>query len=188
MPIAAYPLLLALRYASLATLIATLIALPLACILARSRSPSSDLLDAAANLPLVLPPAVTVYYLLATLQRWPLEFNWHTAVALSAIYTLPLLFRMTRAGFEATDRSFEDAARSLGAGEWRIFWRVTLPLTWRALAAAILAGFVRAFADFSATAIIANRAETGWLLLPAGALALAGLYAGNRLRRGREPA
>jgi molybdate transport system permease protein len=186
MPIAAYPFLLSLRYAGLATLIAILIAIPLACLLARSRSPGSDLLDAAANLPLVLPPAVTVYYLLATLPRWPLEFNWHAAVAVSAIYTLPLLFRMARAGFEAADSGFENAARSLGAGEWRTFWRVTLPLTWRALLAAILFAFVRAFADFGATAIIAARAGTGWLLLPVGALALAALYAGNRVRRGQE--
>jgi molybdate transport system permease protein len=186
MPLDWSPLWLSLRFAGLATMFAILMALPLACLLARRRFTGSDLLDAAANLPLLLPPAVTLYYLLAKLGRWRLEFNWHAAVALSAIYTLPLLFRMARAGFEATDPSFANAARSLGAGEWRIFWRVTLPLTRRALLAAVLAGFVRAFADFSAAAIIATRDESGWLLLPAGGLALAALYAGNRVRRGQE--
>jgi molybdate transport system permease protein len=183
MPLDWSPLWLSLRYAALATLLAILVALPLAWLLEHRRFPGCELLDAAANLPLVLPPAVTVYYLLAALGRWPLEFSWHAAIAVSAIYTLPLLLRMTRAGLAAMDHSLENAARSLGAGEWRTFWRVTLPLAWRALAAAILAGFVRAFADFGATAIVRSRAGTGWLLLPIGALALAALYIGNRLRR-----
>jgi len=187
MPLDWSPLWLSLRYAGLATLLSILFALPLAWLLAHRRFLGSELLDAAANLPLVLPPAVLAYYLLAAQRRWPLDFSWHAAVALSAIYTLPLLLRMTRAGLEAVDHSFENAARILGAGEWRTFWRVTLPLAWRALVAAILAGFVRAFADFGATAIVASNAGTGWLL-PIAAAALAALYIGNRVRHGQVPA
>jgi molybdate transport system permease protein len=147
-----------------------------------------ELLDATANLPLVLPPAVLVYYLLAESGRWPLHFSWHAAVAVGAIYTLPLLLRMMRAGLAAVDHSFENAARGLGAGEWRTFGRITLPLAWRGLLAAVLAGFARAFADFGATAIVASGAGNGWLLLPAAMAALAALYLGNRLRRGLSPA
>src|ERR1019366_487653 len=161
MPLDWSPLWLSLRYAGLATLFAILVALPLAWLLARRPFPGCELLDAAATLPLVLPPAVLVYYLLAALGRWPLHFSWHAAVALSAIYTLPLLLRMTRAGLAAVDHRFENAARGLGAGEWRPFSRVTLPLAWRALLGAVLAGFVRAFADFGATAVVANDANNG---------------------------
>lgn len=185
MPLDWSPLWLSLRYAGLATLLSILVAAPLAWILARGRFPGCELLDAAANLPLVLPPAVLVYYLLAALGRWPLHFSWHAAVAVSAIYTLPLLLRMTRASFAAVDHSFENAARGLGAGEWRTFWLITLPLAWRGLLAAALAGFARAFVDFGATAIVASGAASGWLLLPAAAAALAALYFGNRLRRGQ---
>jgi len=185
MPLDWFPLWLSARYAALATLLSLLLALPLAWLLGRRRFPGCELLDAAANLPLVLPPAVLAYYLLAALGRWPLRFTWHAAVGVSAVYTLPLLLRMTRAGLAAMDHSVEDAARSLGAGEWRTFWRVTLPLTWRALMAAILAGFGRAFADFGATVIVASHAGTGWLLLPIAAAALAALYLGNRLRSGQ---
>lgn len=185
MPLDWSPLWFSLRYAGAATLVAMLLALPLAWLLERRRFPGCDLLDAAASLPLVFPPAVLAYYLLAALGRWPLQFSWHAALALSAIYTLPLLVRMTRAGLQAMDHSLENAARSLGAGEWRTFWRVTAPLTWRALVAAILAGFVRAFADFEATVIVASPAGTGWLLLPIAAVALAALYMGNRMRRAR---
>ena len=185
MPLDWSPLWLSLRYAGLATLFAILVALPLAWLLARRPFPGCELLDAAANLPLVLPPAVLVYYLLAALGRWPLHFSWHAAVVVSAIYTLPLLLRMIRAGLAGVDHSFENAARGLGAGEWRTFWLVTLPLAWRALIAAVLAGFVRAFADFGATVIVRSSAGTGWLLLPIAAVALAALYFGNRLRRGQ---
>jgi molybdate transport system permease protein len=183
------PLWLSLRYAGLATLLSILVALPLAWLLTHRRFPGGELLDALANLPLVLPPAVLVYYLLAVLG--PLDFSWHTAVAVSAIYTLPLMFRMTRAGLEAVDHSFENAARSLGAGEWRTFRLVTMPLAWRALLAAVLAGFARAFVDFAVTALLANAASIGptvWPLVPIAAMALAALYIGNRVRRGQVSA
>jgi len=179
---------LGLRYAGWATLLAMLVALPLAWLLTHRRFPGCELLDAAANLPLVLPPAVLVYYLLTASGRWPRHFSWHAAVAVSAIYTLPLLLRMMRAGLWAVDHSFENAARGLGAGEWRTFWRITLPLAWRALLAAALAGFARAFGDFGATAIVASGAGNAWLLLPVAAAALAALYIGNRLRLGLVPA
>jgi ABC-type molybdate transport system permease subunit len=113
-------------------------------------------------------------------------------VAISAIYTLPLLLRMTRAGLAALDPSFENAARGLGAGELRTFWAVTLPLAWRALCAAVLAAFARAFADFGATALLASDSidagVLGWLILPIAAVALAALYAGNRVRGRQVPA
>ena len=188
MPLDWSPLWLSLRYAGLATLLAALVALPLAWLLAERRFAGSELLDAFANLPLVLPPAVLVYYLIAESGRWKLAFHWHAAIALSAVYTLPLVLRIMRAGLAALDPSFENAARGLGAGEWRCFRLVTLPLAWRALVAAVLAGFVRAFVDLCATALLASGAVTPWLLLPIAALALAALYLGNRLRRERAPA
>jgi molybdate transport system permease protein len=186
MPFDWSPLWLSLRYAALATLLAMTVALPLAWVLAHRRFRGSELLDALANLPLVLPPAVLVYYLLTVMS--PLRFSWHAAVAVSAVYTLPLLFRMARGGLAAVDHGFEDAARGLGAGVWRTFWRVTLPLAWRALFAAVLAGFARAFADFGVTVMLATAASGGptlWPLLPIAAVALAALYIGNRVRRGQ---
>jgi molybdate transport system permease protein len=183
------PLWLSLRYAGVATLFSILLGVPLAWWLAHGSFAGRDLLDAIANLPLILPPAVLAYYLLAAIGRWPLVFNWHVAVGLSTVYTLPVMMRMSRAAFAAADPSFADAARGLGAGEWRIFWRVTVPLAGRALTAAVLASFARAYADFGITAIVArhsgNANDTGALLLLVGAVAFAALYAGNRMRRGQ---
>jgi molybdate transport system permease protein len=184
MPLDWSPLWLSLHYAGLATVFSMLLALPMAWLLAQRRFPGSELLDAAATLPFVLPPAVLVYYLLATLGRWNLTFSWHAAIGVSAVYTLPVLLHMMREGFEAVDYSFENSARVLGAGEWRTLWRVTLPLAWRGLFAAAVTGFVRAFADFGATAIVAGNARSDWLLLPVAAVALAGFYFVSRVRRG----
>jgi len=190
MPLDWSPLWLSLRYAGWATLLAILVAMPLGWLLEHRRFPGSKLLDAGANLPMVLPPAVLAYSLLAALGRWPLHFNWHAAVGVSAIYTLPLLVRMTWPGLAAVDHSFENAARSLGAGEWRIFWRVTLPLSWRELFGAVLAGFDRAFLDFFLTALVRSKATFGaaWLILIIGAVAIAALAFQNQAWRGRVPA
>ena len=173
---------LSLRYAAAATLLASLIALPLARLLARRRFPGSDLLDAAAGLPSIFPPAVLAYSLTAA------RFSWNAALVLSVIWTALLLVRIFRADLEAVDHSFENAARSLGAGEWRLFWRVSVPLGWRALTTAVLAGFARAFADFGAAMVVKDPAGTGWLIAPVAAAALAALYFGNRMRRARVPA
>jgi len=189
MPVDWSPLWLSLRYAALATLLSLLAGLPLAWLLTARQFPGRELLDAIASLPLVLPPAVLAYYLLSALGRWPLVFHWHAAVVVSTIYTLPLLMRMSRSGLAAVDHSVENAARSLGAGEWRVFWRVTLPLAWRVLIAAVLAGFARSFVDFGITAIVAggatDAAQTATLLLLIAVAALTALYIGNHLRRGQ---
>jgi molybdate transport system permease protein len=161
----------------------------LAWLLARGPFPGCELLDAAASLPLVLPPAVLVYYLIAAQGRWPVVFNWHAAVALSTACTLPLVLWISRPGFEAVDRSFENAARGLGASDWRVLWRITIPLVWRALLAAALAGFARSLADFGLTIMVAaGVAGVTTLALLALAIAIIGLgalYLGNRMRRGR---
>lgn len=192
MPFDWSPLLLSLRYAGLATLISILAGLPLAYALARRRFPGRDLLDAAASFPLVLPAAVLVYYLLAAFGRLPIPFHWRAAVGLSAFYTLPLFVRMARSGLEDVDHDFEKVARSLGAGEWRVFWRITVPTAWRTLAAALLAAFARSLGDFGLTAILAanvkDTANTGALASILLAATFVALYAGNRLRRGQVPA
>ena len=97
------------------------------------------------------------------------------------------MLRTTSSRFAVVNRSFRNAAAILGAGEWRIFWRVTLPLAWPALTAAVLVGFARAFADFIVTAVFATNAGAGWLL-SAALLALAALYGGSRVAAAQVPA
>ena len=164
-----FPLWLSLRVATLATMLAIVMGLWLAWVLANREFSGKEILDAAITLPLVLPPTVLGYYLLVLLGRtspighlyeWtfgqPLVFSWQAAVVAALVHSTPLLVKSARAAFESVDRSYERAARTLGASEMRLFWSVTLPLTRRSILAASALAFARALGDFGVTLMIAG--------------------------------
>ena len=74
----------------------------------------------------------------------------------ATIHSIPLLVKSARAAFESVDRNMENAARTLGVSEWRIFFRVTLPLARRSIMAATVFAFARALGDFGVTIMIAG--------------------------------
>src|SRR5271154_5921234 len=164
-----FPLWLSLRVAALATLVSLALGLWIAYVLANRNFRGKEVLDAAVTLPLVLPPTVLGYYLLVVLGRaspvghlyeWvfggPLVFTWQAAVVASLVHSTPLLVKSARAAFESVDRSYERAARNLGATELRLFWRVTLPLVRRSVLAAAALAFARSLGDFGVTLMIAG--------------------------------
>jgi len=169
MPIDWFPLWLSLRVATISTALALAIGLWLAWTLANRTFRGKELLDAAVTLPLVLPPTVLGYYLLVLLGRasplgklyeglfgGPLVFTWQAAVVAALFHSTPLLVKSARAAFESVDRSYERAARNLGASELRLFWRVTLPLARRSVLAAAALAFARSLGDFGVTLMIAG--------------------------------
>ena len=169
MPIDWFPLWLSLEVASAATVISVLAGVWLAWVLANKSFRGKELVDALTALPLALPPTVLGYYLLVVLGRsswlgraWeavtgaPLVFTWRAAVIASTLPAIPLLVKSSRAALENIDRAFERAGRSLGASEWRLFWRVSLPLARRPIAAATALAFARSLGDFGATLMIAG--------------------------------
>jgi len=169
MPIDWFPLWLSLRVAFVSTAIAFGVGLWLAYILANWEFRGKEVLDAAVTLPLVLPPTVLGYYLLVLLagnsplgKLWesifgsPLVFTWKAAVVAALLHALPLLVKSARAALESVDRSLERAARNLGASEWRLFWRVTLPLARRSILAAVALAFARSLGDFGVTLMVAG--------------------------------
>jgi molybdate transport system permease protein len=164
-----FPLWLSLRVAGLATLVALVLGLWLAYLLANREFRGKEVLDATVTLPLVLPPTVLGYYLLVVVGResslgrlyeWifdgPLVFTWQAAVVAALIHATPLLVKSARAALESVDQSYERAARNLGASEWRVFWRVTLPLARRSVLAAAVLAFARSLGDFGITIMIAG--------------------------------
>src|SRR5947209_8467277 len=164
-----FPLWLSLRVAFLSTALALAGGLWIAYLLANREFKGKDVLDAAVTLPLVLPPTVLGYYLLVLIGRasplgklWeglfgsPLVFTWKAAVLAALLHSLPLLVKSARAALESVDRGYERAARSLGASEWRLFWRVTLPLAHRSILAAIALAFARSLGDFGVTLMVAG--------------------------------
>jgi len=169
MPIDWFPLWLSLRVAAISTVLALAIGLWLAWMLANRLFRGKEMLDAAVTLPLVLPPTVLGYYLLVVLGRhspigqlyeWvfggPLVFSWQAAVVAALFHSTPLLVKSARAAFESVDRSYERAARNLGASELRLFWRVTLPLARRSILAAAALAFARSLGDFGVTLMVAG--------------------------------
>jgi len=164
-----FPLWLSLRVAVISTAVALVLGLWLAWTLANRQFRGKEVLDAAVTLPLVLPPTVLGYYLLVVLGRnspvgelyeWlfgaPLVFTWQAAVVAALFHSTPLLVKSARAAFESVDRSYERAARNLGASELRLFWRVTLPLARRSILAAAALAFARSLGDFGVTLMIAG--------------------------------
>jgi molybdate transport system permease protein len=86
----------------------------------------------------------------------PLVFTWQAAVVAALLHSAPLLVKSARAALESVDHSYERAARTLGAGEWRVFSRVTLPLARRTILAAVALAFARSLGDFGVTIMVAG--------------------------------
>jgi molybdate transport system permease protein len=164
-----FPIKLSFAVASAATLIALVAGSALAWLLARKRFPGRNLIDSLITLPLVLPPTVLGYYLLVLLgtrsslgaflyQRLGirLTFTVGAAIIAATIHALPLVTKSLRAAFEGVDTELESAARTLGLGSGKIFFRVTLPLASRGVLAATALAFARALGDFGVTIMIAG--------------------------------
>ncbi len=169
MPIDWFPLWLSLRVAGLATALSLALGLWLAYLLAKRPFRGKATVEAGVALPLVLPPTVLGYYLLVLVGResplgrlyeWatggPLVFTWQAAVLAAMLHAIPLLVISARAALESVDRSYERAARNLGASEWRVFWKVSLPLARRSILAAAALAFARTLGDFGITIMIAG--------------------------------
>jgi molybdate transport system permease protein len=157
-------ILLSLRVAIVATLVATPLAVAVAWLLARREFWGKSLLDAAIHLPLVLPPVVTGYLLLLTFGRrgligaWLADhlglvfaFRWTGAALACGIMSFPLLVRPIRLSIEAVDRRLEQAAATLGAAPRQVFLTVTFPLALSGVLAGMVLGFAKALGEFGAT-------------------------------------
>jgi molybdate transport system permease protein len=163
------PLLLTLKVAGWATLLATIGGIAIAFAIARLRFPGREMADAMMTLPMVMPPTVLGYYLLVLVGRrgvigeWlyaklgiSLIFTWQGAVIAAAVVAFPLAYKAARAAFEGVERQYEQAARVLGQSEIEVFLRVTLPLAWRGILAGAMLAFARAMGEFGATLMVAG--------------------------------
>lgn len=126
------------------------------------------LIDGIFLLPLVLPPTVVGFFLLLLFGRHgPLGklllrfdvtvvFSWPATVIAAAVVSFPLMYLTARAALEQVDSHFLQAARTLGASEWRVFREVALPLAWPGILAGTILSFARALGEFGATLMLAG--------------------------------
>lgn len=154
---------------ALSTLIILPFGLGAAWLLARRDWLGKSIVETIISLPLVLPPVATGLILLKLLgRRGPLGgflhdtlgleiiFTWRAVLIALAVMSFPLLVRSARVAFEEVNPRLEQIARTLGAGEWRVFWTITAPLAWRGIAGGMLLAFARALGEFGATIMIAG--------------------------------
>lgn len=163
------PLELSLLCSLASTGLALLFGVPLAWVLARVRFPGKNLLRGIAVLPMVLPPVVGGVALLLAFGRhglvgqpvasafgYSLPFTTPGVIVAEAFVAMPFLVVTVEAGLRSMDVRFEEAARTLGAGRWMMFRRVTLPLIGPSLVAGSVLAWSRALGEFGATITFAG--------------------------------
>ena len=154
---------------ALSTILILPIGLAAAWLLARKNWPGKTLVETIITLPLVIPPVATGLVLLKLLGRrgfvgsflhahfdTEIVFTWRAVVIAAAVMSFPLLVRSARVGFEGVNQRLEQIARSLGAGDARVFFTITLPLAARPIGAGVVLSFARAVGEFGATIVIAG--------------------------------
>ncbi|HEY2326878.1 MAG TPA: ABC transporter permease [Gaiellaceae bacterium] len=177
-PVVRDAFIVSLKTSLLAQLLIVLFGTPTAYVLATRRFPGHAVAVTLVELPLVLPPAVAGIGLLAAFGRVgllgsslhalgvTLPFT-QSAVTIAVAYVAsPLFVRQAIAAFEATDPNLAAAARTLGAGPVRTFFRVVLPLARGGLIAGLALSFARGLGEFGATIMFAGSLEHVTQTLP----------------------
>jgi molybdate transport system permease protein len=162
------PLWISLETSITATLITLVAGLAAATWRERRKGAATALVDGICLLPLVLPPTVVGFFLLLLLGRngpfgklllWvgaTVVFSWPATVIAAAVVAFPLMYLTARAALEQVDSRLLEAARTLGATEWRVFREVALPLAWPGVLAGTILSFARALGEFGATLMLAG--------------------------------
>ena len=143
--------------------------LAVAWLMARYEWPGKSIVETLISLPLVMPPVATGLILLKLLGRrgalgsflhdtldLDIVFTWRGVLIALGVMSFPLLVRSTRIAFEEVNPRFEQIARTLGAGDARVFFTITAPLALRGIHAGMILVFARALGEFGATIMVAG--------------------------------
>lgn len=172
------PLWISLKTAAAATVITAFLGVWAAWWLVECKWRGKGLIDGIFNLPLVLPPTVVGFLLLAFFgKNGPLGsimnflnmhiiFTWAANVIAAVVVSFPMMYKTTRSAFEQISPNYINAAKTLGASQWRIFLKIMLPLSWPGVAAGMILAFARAMGEFGATLMIAGSIRGKTLTMP----------------------
>ncbi len=155
---------LSLKVALLCTIILLPLALLAGWLLARKRFFGKSIIEGIVHLPLVLPPVTVGYILLVMFGRngwlgsflyenWGIQiaFSFTAAVIAAIVVSFPLVTRSIRLSIELVDKNYEEAARTLGASNLRVFFTITLPLAFPGVISGAILAFARSLGEFGAT-------------------------------------
>lgn len=162
------PAWISLKISLSATVIIFFVGLYIAWFMTNYNGRLKSLIDGILTLPLVLPPTVAGFGILLLIgKNGPIGnflelfginivFSWYAAVIAATVVAFPLMYKTSRGAFEQIDPNILNAARTLGASEWKVFWRVSVPLAWPGIAAATALSFARSLGEFGATLMVAG--------------------------------
>ncbi|MFP4497174.1 MAG: ABC transporter permease [Vulcanimicrobiota bacterium] len=150
---------LSLITASITTVLAVLLGIPVSYALSRFKIPGKNIVDTIIDFPIVLPPAVVGICLLI-LFRYPIMQKMQDLSGIEFVYSQPGIvlaqfsiaasfgIRSIKAAFDSINPRFEQVARTLGCSPSKAFWKVTLPLAKDGIIAGIVVTWARAIAEF----------------------------------------
>lgn len=174
------PIIISLRTATLSIIVTFFLGVAAAQLVFRLKSKTmKTILDGLFTLPLVLPPTVAGFFLLYIFgMRRPIgkffieyfavkvAFSWGATVLAAVVISFPLMYRAARGAFEQVDPDVLSAGRTIGMSEWKIFWKVQLPIAWPGVISGAILAFARGLGEFGATAMIAGNIKGKTRTLP----------------------
>src|ERR671932_2247527 len=162
------PLWISLKTAIIATLITFFLGIIAAYWMLGYRGKWKSLIEGVFVCPLILPPTAVGFLLLLLFGKngpvgklmeplgFSVVFTWYAAVIAATVVAFPLMYKTALGAFEQIDVNLIRVARTLGASEWTIFWRITIPLALPGILAGTTLAFARALGEFGATLMIAG--------------------------------
>ena len=174
------PIIISLRTAILSIIVTFFLGVAAAQLVFRLKSKTmKTILDGLFTLPLVLPPTVAGFFLLyifgmrRLIGKFFIEyfavkvaFSWGATVLAAVVISFPLMYRAARGAFEQVDPDVLSAGRTIGMSEWKIFWKVQLPIAWPGVISGAVLAFARGLGEFGATAMIAGNIKRKTRTLP----------------------
>ncbi|MCD7947900.1 MAG: molybdate ABC transporter permease subunit [Oscillospiraceae bacterium] len=168
MPIDLTPAWISLKITVTATIIIFFLGLLVAWKMANYTGKWHGLLDGILTLPLVLPPTVAGFIILVLIGKngpigkffalfdVSLIFTWQAATIAAVVVAFPLMYKTAKGALEQIDTNVINVAKTLGASNARVFWRVALPMAWPGVLAATALAFARSLGEFGATLMVAG--------------------------------
>lgn len=174
------PIIISLRTATLSIIVTFFLGVAAAQLVFRLKSKTmKTILDGLFTLPLVFPPTVAGFFLLYIFgMRRPIgkffieyfavkvAFSWGATILAAVVISFPLMYRAARGAFEQVDPDVLSAGRTIGMSEWKIFWKVQLPIAWPGVISGAVLAFARGLGEFGATAMIAGNIKGKTRTLP----------------------
>lgn len=163
------PISLSIQVAVISGVLVAILGTLVAKLMVKRNFVGKTILETILMLPLVLPPTVIGFILIVVFGRQspvgvlierlfqqPIIFTWYAAIIAASVVAFPLMYQAAKTGFELVDSGIEEAARVDGAGEWKVFLTITVPLAIRSIIAGAILSFTRALGEFGATLMFAG--------------------------------